>query len=243
MKPTIITIRELRSVNPSTDCFIIKNALPIDSCVRIVEFLNFFSANFAENVKSAGQNWRYFPKNNGNFFETYIFNELDLIDSAFLFEAFRRLFDLYNMLGEATFLNDFERETKISSFSTDFRIINPLVFRYPTEKSRFGFHKHDSRNQKFQLLTNLTMPGIDYVGGETWVYMQEGRPDIYDPKLSEKCVIFGEEFQMGDTLSFPYHYWHQVLTPKDAIYKGGKRISLLMPLGCRNSEDFPNEYL
>jgi len=243
MKPKIVTLDTLNKVDPSHDCFIIKESLPRKICTEIVAFLKEFSIKNAENERFRGENWHYIVRSHNNFFDSFLFNELSTLNFPLLTLAYKNLFDLYRNLGESTDLNNFEREITISDFKTDFRVINPLVFWYFNEKSQFGFHKHDMRNQKFQLLTNLTQPKHDYIGGQTWVYMGEGKPDLTDAHFEEKCVIFGDEFDIGDTFSFPYDKWHKVDRCFDAAYTNGNRVSLLMPLGFRNSEDYKNEVL
>jgi hypothetical protein len=243
LKPTIISQSELNRVDPTKECFIIKNVMPVSDCYEIVEYLTLFSKEHEENKKVHGENWHYYVRTNGNFFDSFLFNELSRIESKTLIKAYKKLFDFYNLFGEKTELNNFEEETKISDFYTQYRIINPLVFYYFVQKSQFGFHKHDSRNQKFQLLMNLTQPGVDYIGGETWVYMGADKPNIKNPHLIDECIVFGKEFEIGDVYSFPYHLWHKVEMPLQAKSDINARVSLLMPLGVRNSSDYPNENL
>jgi hypothetical protein len=243
MKPRIITSESLSDVDPSKECFVLKNSLDKNLCLEIVEFLKEFSKKHDENIRHNGENWHYFVRSNNNYFDSFLFNELCSLKFEPLIFAYKNLYNLYNLLGESTEINDFEKEIKISNFKTDFRIINPLVFCYFNEKSQFGFHKHDIRNQKFQLLTNLTQPNHDYLGGDTWVYMVDGKPDPNDVYLKEKCVIFDNEFELGDTFCFPYDKWHKVDQCFDASYKGGARFSLLMPLGVRNNEEYSNEII
>ncbi len=197
----------------------------------------------AENTRFRGENWHYYIREHGNFFDSFLFNGLAKLDYEPLTLAYKNLFNIYNLLGESTELNDFEKEISITDFNTNFRTINPLAFWYVNGQSKFSFHKHDIRNQKFQLLTNLTQPDIDYIGGETWVYMGNGKPNLYDKNLRDQCVIFGNEFEIGDTFSFPYDKWHKVNMSFDATCIGGARVSLLMPLGIRNSKEYKNEFL
>jgi len=243
MKPKIVTLETINQVDPSCECFIIKNTLSKEICSALVEYLEKFANENAENLKFSGENWHYLVRSNNNFFNSFLFNDLSKLNFSLLTSAYKNLFNLYNKLGESTFHNDFQKEIKISDFVTNYRTINPLVFYYFNQKSQFGFHKHDIRNQKFQLLTNLTQPKYDYLGGETWVYMAQGKPDLNDIFLEEKCVVFGEEFEIGDTFSFPYDKWHKVERCFDASYKDGKRVSLLMPLGARNNKEYKNEVL
>jgi len=243
MKPKIITLDKLDTVDPASECFIVKNTLSKEECKSIVDFLHVFMMQNDENVRYRGENWHYFVRSNNNYFDSFLFNDLSSLGSSLLTSAYFNLFKLYNTLGESTFYNDFGREITISDFTTTFKVINPLVFWYLNSRSKFGFHKHDVRSQKFQLLTNLTQPGYDYLGGETWVYMSKGKPDLSDCNLKDKCVVFDEDFEIGDTFSFPYDRWHKVESSFDASYTGGKRISLLMPLGARNNTNYKNEYL
>jgi len=166
-----------------------------------------------------------------------------------LIGAYKKLFDIYNQLGEETDSNNFDIDCKNSEFITEYKIINPLVFWYYNNKSKFGFHKHDLRNQKFQLLLNLTQPGIDYIEGETLIYMGEGRPDLNSQNITEECCIFGSEFEAGDIFSFPYGLWHRVNMPKSIVSKANStegcdaRVSLLMPLARRNAVGYSNEVI
>ena len=242
MRPKIVTIETLQQVDPTKECFVIKKTLDEEICIKLVDYLRNFAKENKKNKKTKGENWHYSVNSNGNFFETFLFNDLAKLDFSLLTLAYKNLFDIYNILGEHTVINDFNKEITISDFFGDFRIINPLVFWYFNEKSDFGFHKHDIRNQKFQLLTNLTQPKYDYDSGETWVYMGDGKPNLYDKSLKEKCVIFGDEFEIGDTFSFPYDRWHKVVKCVDSAYKNGNRVSLLMPLGPRNN-NYKNEIL
>lgn len=190
-----------------------------------------------------GENWHYIVKSNENYFDSFLFNDLEKLDFPALTSTYRKLFYYYQKLGEKTFYNDFEKEIGINDFKTDFKTINPLVFWYYNQKSVFNFHKHDIKNQRFQLLTNLTQPGYDYSAGETLVYMGEGKPDLKDDSLREKCIIFGDEFEIGDVFSFPYDRWHMVNKSFDCKYENGARVSLLMPLGMRNDQNSKNELL
>jgi hypothetical protein len=244
VKPLIVTLDTLSQVDPVRDCFIIKKVFDAEFCESISRFLIRFSAINPENHKVDGENWHYWVKTNGNSFDSFIFNSLDKLNERPLTDAYRKLFHIYTLLGESTHLKDFDKEIKIDDYHTDYRVINPLVFFYAVNSSNFNFHKHDSRNQKFQLLLNLTQPNIDYCNGKTWVYLEDGKPDPRDPSLVDKCCVFGDEFEAGDVFSFPYHRWHKVDKPTNAAASGiNARISLLMPLGKRNSAEYPNEYL
>lgn len=245
MKPKIININSLSSVDPTKDCFIIKDVLDPKICTQITNQLVKFSDDNPENFRVNGENWHYFVRSHGNYFDSFIFNDLDKLGSSELKFAFRMLYNLYKDFGASTFCSDFEKEIKISDFVTDYSVINPLVFRYFNEKSIFGFHKHDPRNQKFQLLMNLSSPGVDYVGGYTYVYMNDSKPNLDCIDYERDCVIFDEDFSIGDVFSFPYHLWHKVDMPlnSESVTGLGARFSLLMPLGHRNSEKYKNEVI
>lgn len=229
------------ALDPTRDCIVIRDVLNEGHCDYLVDFLTRFSKDNAPNQRLGGENWHYFVSSKGNSFDSFLFNNLKGLGDAKLTEAYGTLYKIYNVMGERTHYDNFELETGIDNV-LEHRMINPLVFYYPAETSNFGWHKHDIRNQKFQLLCNLTQPGIDYTQGETWIYMADGKPDPDDPKLKEKCVVFGNNFEKGDVFSFPFQCWHKVLPTKKGESKTNARVSLLMPLAARSGE-YKNEYL
>ena len=93
------------------------------------------------------------------------------------------------------------------------------------------------------MLTNLAQPKHDYIGGEIWVYMGDSEPNLNDDFLEEKCVVLGDKFEIGDNFAFPYDKWHKVHENFNATYQNGRRISLLIPLACRNNEENKNKVL
>jgi hypothetical protein len=167
MRPKIVTTQTLHLIDPAVDCFIIKNTLTKKMCCELVAYLKCFAYLNRDHSRVKGENWHYMLNVKDITFDYFTFNELEKLDFPLLTDAYQNLFNLYNILGEKTFYNDFKKEIKISDFATDFRTICPLVFWYFNGLSKFDFHKHDIRNQKFQLLTNLTQPNYDYIGGET----------------------------------------------------------------------------
>jgi len=242
MQPHIISKSDIHKIDFSKECVIIKEFFTSNECTEVSEFLKKFKKHNEENFKSDGENWHYTVKSNGNCFQTFIFNELCGISFLPLVNMYQSLFNLYIDLGECNNMNTFAKQIATNDFSTNKRIINPLVFSYPVGLSNFGWHKHDIRAQKFQLLANLSIPEFDYTGGETFVYMAEGKPDKQE-NSEEKCVIFDKKFDQGDIFSFPYDKWHKVNPTESSKVSNGQRTSMLMPLGARNSEQYKNEFL
>jgi len=244
IKPKIITIDKIGKIDPKNDCFIIKKYIDKELCFKLKEYTLSLKKKYAPNEKFEGENWYYKVSKNRTEFIHYMFNELEVIKNKKLTSVYKKIFDLYALLGEFTHYNNFESEIKIKDSHTEYKIINPLIFHYENNKSIFEFHKHDARTQAFQLLVNLSQPGVDYNEGETIVYMQDKRPDILNNKdLYENSCVFGDEFEMGDLFSFPYNKWHMVKTPVSCSEESSGRMSLLMPLSRRNNENYKNEYL
>jgi len=209
-----------------------------ESCEKLLRYLENFSKNNADNIRAYGDNWHYWATSHGTNFDSFLFQNLNgLPDNVLIKSFYRKLYDIYADLGEETYYKDFDYECGISENSV--KTINPLVFWYKAALSRFGWHKHPAENQKFQLLCNLTKPGVDYSGGETFVYMGEGTPD---PEKMDDCEVFDSIFEQGDVFSFPYHRWHKV----NPVLKGTggweSRVSLLMPLSKREGGAL-NEYI
>jgi len=233
-----ISLEQLSAVDPDRECFIIKSVIAPPTCRAIVKFLDHFSSLAAPNERCGSENWWYDVSDRGNSFRSFMFYELGQVGSPDLLETYRTIFNLYRHFGEAGELEGFDQLISDSSFTTNYRTINPLVFSYPCGTSNFGWHRHDARNQRFQLLLNVTAPNRDYRGGETLVYMGDGRPELAD----DGYVCFGEEFSLGDIFSFPYDRWHKV-NPTSQAGGAGKRVSVLMPLAVRNNPEYRNEYL
>ena len=233
----IISKPDLNTVNAEHECFIIKNVFHPDHCDDLLIFLDNFSKSNANNEKYMGENWHYWVTANGNNFDSFLFQNLNGIEFPLIKNFYREIFSLYKSLGEKTYYDDFNKECGLQEDAV--KMINPLIFWYKAGLSKFGWHKHPSSNQKFQLLSNLTSPGIDYTGGETYIYMGDGPPEQGN---LDNCEIFGFQFEKGDVFSFPYDRWHKVNSIQNGSGGWQSRVSLLMPLGKRSGGDL-NEYI
>ena len=233
----IITINELDKVDPANECFIIKKVFDINRCDTLLKYLSDFSNSNPDNARQGGENWHYWVTSHGNNFDSFLFQDLNGLNYPLIKEFYRQLFHIYGKLGEHTHYNDFDMEC---SLQEDYvKTINPLIFWYKAGISKFGWHKHPADNQKFQLLCNLTVPGVDYSGGETLIYMGKDKPT---PNNLDECETFGANFEKGDVFGFPYSKWHKVNDVKAGAGGITSRVSLLMPLAKRKDGGM-NEYI
>jgi len=180
-------------------------------------------------------------------FQSFLFNELSKIDNLNIKCVYEKLWNIYQECGEPVDFHTFE--SAIRSIDNNCHHINPLVFRYFGESSNFGWHKHPGKNNRFQLLINLSRPGIDYTAGETMVWMGEGKPTFLEGTAAEakkidEMEIFDSRFEQGDLFSFPYTKWHRVskLGDFEELNKEQERVSLLMPI-ARRIGGSENEYI
>lgn len=216
-----IGINELNLINPLEECFVIKNFIPKEWCESIINFLKLIKNSHLPNQRYSGDNWYYIVNKNETYFDSFIFNELFNIKCEQLVETYQKLFQLYKLLGEEL---DGDWQTFLfNNAPANHKTINPLIFSYPAGIGKFEPHQHPDIFQKFQLLINLTEPGLDYKGGFTHIQMNDKKIDTFD-----------HNFKQGDLFSFPYNKWHSVDPILDGCSTLNSRISLLMPLHPRS---------
>jgi len=219
----VISQHELGTVDPKAECFIVKNTLPTADCDAIVATLKQALTDKAPNERFSGNNWYYNVSKQGTHFHSFLLNDIASLQCPPTLKAFETLYRFYQALGD-DIRGDFHEHTQ-TELPADQKTINPLVFWYPTGTGCFDWHQHPPVHQKFQLLINLTQPGIDYHGGHTHVRLTD-----------EETAVFDAAFEKGDMFSFPYDRWHKVEPIECADTTEASlqaRISLLMPLHPR----------
>lgn len=216
----IIQSSQLAEVNPTLECFIVKNVIADLECEKIIAYLSEKLNSFEENQKFEGNNWYYDAKKEDTYFHSFLFNQLSTVSCISIIDAYKKLFEYYKFLGQ-DIEGNFEYHMS-SDLLEHVKTINPLVFWYPAGVGRFDWHQHPPQYQKFQLLLNLTQPNLDYVGGHTHVKLNE-----------DQVEIFNENFGKGDVFSFPYTLWHKVEPVLKSVGALKARVSLLMPLHPR----------
>ncbi|MGE4596921.1 MAG: hypothetical protein AAEA78_02995 [Methylophilaceae bacterium] len=212
----IISDKQLHTVDPNKECFIIKSQVSQTVCDEVVSFLSVLLSKYKPNEKFNGNNWLADIEHNKTFFHSFVFDSLKALNHQPLYSCFQTLFDAYQKLG-ANIKGDFGALIS-DNVKVESKGIKPLVFLYSSGVGEFDWHQHPSEHQQFQLLLNLTDPTIDYTGGATTVRMDKGEE------------TFGSQFKKGGMFSFPYTNWHKVNHVFSGTGNLKSRISLLMPL-------------
>jgi hypothetical protein len=217
----IVSLSELDTVDATHDCFIVKRVFDESKCRRLVADLGAFLRQTADNERLRGENWHYRAIKEGIEFDSFLFQDVRQFGNALLMHFYERLFELYGALGESFPIERFEHQIGPID-AANVKTINPAVLWYPAGVGKFAAHRHPDEHQKFQLLANLTQPGLDYRGGETVVELTEDHTERFD-----------DRFERGDVLGFPYSRWHSVNAVLPGTSELKARVSLLMPLHPR----------
>ena len=229
-----------KSVNKSAkvteNVIIIKKFIEPKICRRIVKFLNKFKKKHSENELVSNGNWHYTVNSNKNFFYSFHFYNLKSLKNLDLIKVYKKIYNLYKRFNNTTFTKNFEKEIVNPIIDSKKRIV-PLVFYYPADKSNFVWHKHPGSVQPFQIVVNLTEPGIDYLGGETLILIKKKISKEIIKNKNNIISITPEKFSIGDLYSFPGNAWHMIKPTKSTINIGNNaRISLIMPLALRKEK-------
>lgn len=173
---------------------IVKGAIASEQCHLAREYVNDFVSHREPNEGSNGGkgNWYYLAQRDQEVhFYNCTFNALSSLGVPSFEEVFSKMFVFHesaNRLG----LHSLQAKQYHCAF-------NPLVFFYPAGSGRFQWHLHDKTHQRYQVIANLTRPGVDYRGGETIIQMRD-----------QSQVELGADFEEGDIAVFPYDLWHRV---------------------------------
>lgn len=200
----------------------------VDLSNTVMVIQDVFSPSLCKSIRSFVQNFvtRYAPNEGQDNFEGNWYYLVDKEDQVKFynctFNSLSKLSDLNPLQLYQGMFQFHEKANRLNLKSLEDNALNcrfsPLVFYYPAGSGRFGWHLHDTTHQKYQVLSNVTRPGVDYRGGETLIRMRNG-----------EIVELAADLTEGALAIFPYDLWHRVNTVERASADSLGRMTAILP--------------